>query len=152
MFERMRQAGIQVVEYNPIGSGADPDHRDHRKLLVIDNRVAITGGLNVTGVYLNQTIGDNPEQMRWRDTDVRSRARSSTIPGPVRQDLVEQHGPPLPPAPARADDAARHAEVEAIDGAPMDDHPVIYETLLSAIALAKTSVHLTTGFFGPPER
>ncbi len=40
--------------------------------------------------------------------------------------------------------------VEAIDGAPNDNHPVIYETLLSAVALAKHSIHLTTGFFGPP--
>ncbi len=153
LFDRMRQAGIQVVEYNPLGSNFDPDHRDHRKLLVIDNRVAITGGLNITGVYLNQTNrGDNPEQMRWRDTDV-------MIEGPVVDQFqtlfikswTEQRGPALPPRPPPPMSTPGTAEIEAIDGAPVDNHPVIYETLLSAVALSRKSVHLTTGFFGPPE-
>jgi cardiolipin synthase len=152
LFDRLRAGGVQVIEYNPLGN-FDLDHRDHRKLLVIDNKVAITGGVNVSGVYLNRTnpSATDPERMRWRDTDVQ-------IEGPAVgqfEDLfaktwTEQNGPPLgspPPAPRVMHGSAI---VEAIDGAPVDNHPVIYETLLSAIALAKKSVHLTTGFFGPP--
>lgn len=153
LFEQLRAAGVQVVEFNPIGSHLDPDHRDHRKLLVIDGAVAITGGVNVTGVYLNQTntSSTDPEQMKWRDTDV-------AIEGPVVEQFeqlfvktwAEQNGKPLDTAPAGSRVMKGSAVVEAIDGAPVDDHPVIYETLLSAIALAKRSIHLTTGFFGPP--
>jgi len=39
--------------------------------------------------------------------------------------------------------------VQAIDGAPDNGQPLIYRTLLATIALARTSVHLTTGFFVP---
>ncbi len=39
--------------------------------------------------------------------------------------------------------------VQAIDGAPDNGQPLIYRTLLAAIALSQTSVHLTTGFFVP---
>lgn len=152
LFDKLRAAGVQIVEFNPIGSHLDLDHRDHRKLLVIDDQLVITGGLNITGVYLNRTNrSDNPEQMRWRDTDVE-------IEGPVVAQFqtlflktwTAQKGaalpaPPPPPAAMRGP-----ALVEAIDGAPNDNHPVIYEALLSAVALSKRSIHLTTGFFGPP--
>ena len=152
LFDRLRAGGVQVVQYNPLGSNLDPDHRDHRKLLVTDGRVAITGGVNVTGVYLNRAATSNdPEDMKWRDTDVR-------IEGPVVaqfEDLfvktwTAQHGPTLSAAPPTPGFIRGPAIVQAIDGAPVDDHPVIYETLLSAIALAKSSIHLTTGFFAPP--
>ena len=152
LFDRLRAGGVQVVQYNPLGSNLDPDHRDHRKLLVTDGRVAITGGVNVTGVYLNRAATSNdPEDMKWRDTDVR-------IEGPVVvqfEDLfvktwAAQNGPTLNPAPSTPGFIRGPAIVQAIDGAPVDDHPVIYETLLSAIALAKSSIHLTTGFFAPP--
>ncbi len=153
LFDQLRAGGVQVVEFNPIGSHFDPDHRDHRKLLVVDNKVAITGGVNVTGVYLNRTntSAADPERMRWRDTDVQ-------IEGPSVQQFealfaktwAAQHGPTLPPPPPGAQAMCGAALVEAIDGAPADNHPVIYETLVAAVALAKSSVHLTTGFFGPP--
>jgi cardiolipin synthase len=153
LFDRLRAGGVEVVEYNPLGSSLDPDHRDHRKLLVLDGELVITGGVNVTRVYLNNGApdSDDPEKMVWRDTDV-------SIEGPVVQQFEDlfvktwaaQKGPTLDPAPPAPGFIRGPAIVEAIDGAPVDDHPVIYETLLSAIALAKTSIHLTTGLFAPP--
>jgi cardiolipin synthase len=153
LFDQLRAGGVEVVEFNPIGSGLDLDHRDHRKLLVIDNRLVITGGVNITGVYLNRvnTSPSDPEQMRWRDTDIE-------IEGPVASEFealfaktwAAQKGPALLEPPSAPTTMSGPAVVQAIDGAPQDNHPVIYETLLSAVALAKRSVHLTTGFFGPP--
>lgn len=157
LFDQLRRGGVQVVEYNPLGNvaklGLDVDHRDHRKLLVIDGELAITGGVNVTGVYLNEagSASKKPDDMKWRDTDVE-------IEGPVvaqfeilfQKTWEQQKGPALPPAPPTPGIMRGPAIVQAIDGAPVDDHPVIYETLLSAFALAKSSIHLTTGFFAPP--
>jgi cardiolipin synthase len=156
LFDRLRAGGVQVVTYNPMGEGGkfvlDVNRRDHRKLLVVDGRVVITGGVNVTGAYLNPkgSASDDPDRMHWRDTDVR-------IEGPVAAqfDAIwektwrEQHGPALPPAPPAPDTPRGTVIVQAIDGSPVDGHPVIYETLLAAFALAKSSIHLTTGFFVP---
>ena len=61
-----------------------------------------------------------------------------------------QKGPALPEPPPPPTAMRGPSLVQAIDGAPNDNHPVIYETLLSTVALAKHSIHLTTGFFGPP--
>jgi cardiolipin synthase len=156
LFDQLRRAGVQVVSYTPFGADGkldvDLNRRDHRKLLVTDGTTVVTGGVNVTGAYLNPkgSVSAEPEKMEWRDTDVR-------FEGPVAAQFEalwettwkEQHGPPLDPAPATPGFVRGRSIVQAIDGAPVDGHPVIYETLLAAIALAKSSIHLTTGFFAP---
>lgn len=56
-FERMKQAGVKVLPFNPVSpervvrKGVALDHRDHRKLIVVDGRVAFVGGINISDVY-----------------------------------------------------------------------------------------------------
>jgi phosphatidylserine/phosphatidylglycerophosphate/cardiolipin synthase-like enzyme len=78
MFDRMRAAGCEVLEYNPIGElrrywRMDRiTRRDHRKMLVVDRRVAFTGGMNIGDFWLPREAGGEG----WRDVMVR-------IEGPV---------------------------------------------------------------------
>ena len=156
LFDRLRQGGVNVLEYNPLAPNArvpiSINARDHRKLLCVDGRIAITGGVNVSRVYEN--AGGDPaadaSEQAWRDTDVR-------IEGPVAAQFEhyftetwrDQKGPPIgapPPAPRAF---AGGVTVQAIDGAPDNGQPLIYRTLIAAIALARRSVHLTTGYFVP---
>ncbi|ALM82078.1 phosphatidylserine/phosphatidylglycerophosphate/cardiolipin synthase family protein [Bordetella sp. N] len=56
LFKRMRDAGVQVVVFNPVDpvrakAGWAPNNRDHRKLLVVDGRVGFLGGINISSVY-----------------------------------------------------------------------------------------------------
>src|SRR3984957_4885431 len=78
-FKRMRRAGIQVVEFDPLNPFAAgfhwaPIHRDHRKLMIVDGTIAITGGINISGVYSSGlTKRKNSADSilnSWRDTDV----------------------------------------------------------------------------------
>jgi cardiolipin synthase len=56
-FDGLKQAGIEVAEFNPVSAakviekGIELDHRDHRKLVVVDGRVAFLGGINISKVY-----------------------------------------------------------------------------------------------------
>lgn len=159
LFQRMRAGGVNVVTYNPLDPAEmktlDINKRDHRKLLVIDDHEVFTGGVNIAQVYENRHASyqapQNPKQLPWRDTDVE-------ITGPVAgsfenlflQTWTEQKGGALPPAPPPVAAAMGDSSVQALDGSPRDGHPAIYKTLLVAIAAARRSVHLTTGFFGPP--
>lgn len=65
----MVSAGIKAHPVNPFGMGLTLryNNRDHRKLLVVDGRVAFTGGLNIADEYVNLTspLG------HWKDTVVR---------------------------------------------------------------------------------
>lgn len=156
LFERLRAGGVQTLEFNPLAPNGrvaeNPDHRDHRKLLCVDGRIVVTGGVNITKVYQNPPGAPTtqPDDAAWRDTDVR-------IEGPVAaqfealfmQTWAEQNGPPLAPPPKTPQAARGPFPVLAIGGAPAEGDPLIYRTLLAAVALAQRSVHLTSGFFAP---
>ncbi len=159
LIERLRAGGIRVVEYHPLGvfSGLtlDINRRDHRKLLVVDNAVAITGGININRVYdirRHNRHGKpiSPDELAWRDTDVRiTGPAAEQFEGIFAQTWADQHGPPLPPPPPPPTAHQGSAVVQAIDGTPTQHRALIYRTLLVMISLARTSIHLTTGFFAP---
>ena len=55
-FQRLRDGGIHVVEFDPKNPlKAHGNWRliksDHRKILIVDGKVAITGGVNISQVY-----------------------------------------------------------------------------------------------------
>ena len=65
----LREEGIEIVEYSPIRFPW-VNHiygRDHRKIVVIDGKIAYTGGMNVADYYIKGT-----EQVgEWRDMHCR---------------------------------------------------------------------------------
>ena len=65
----LREDGIEIVEYSPIRFPW-VNHiygRDHRKIVVIDGKIAYTGGMNVADYYIKGT-----EQVgEWRDMHCR---------------------------------------------------------------------------------
>ena len=156
LFDRLRKGGVRVLEFNPLRPNdrvpVEVNKRDHRKLLCVDGRVAITGGVNISSVYRNtpKPRGADSSEQAWRDTDVR-------IEGPVvaqfgryfMETWRQQRGPAIadpPPTPATQPGTT---VMQAIDGAPDSEQPLIYRTLLAAITLSQRSIHLTTGFFVP---
>lgn len=169
LFEHLQAKGVHVVEYNPIDPTSIIDssfnHRDHRKLLIVDGRVAFTGGLNVSQLYrtkLNikhkfhaeekyeKDEAPDPEKSPWRDTHV-------MIEGPVVEQFEnlfvqtwkEQEGEPeITPFPVSKEKRG-NLWVEALDGTPDQERFTIYRSLLVNMKLAQKSIHLTTAFFVP---
>jgi cardiolipin synthase len=160
-FERLTEGGIAVLEFNPLNPLMTKkawllNNRDHRKLLVVDGRVAFIGGINISNVYSSGSVAKRPAGSRgstdaWRDTDLR-------IEGPVVSELQKQfigtwekqHGKPLaakayfPALKARGKDIVR-----AIASTPDDPFSLIYLTLISAINNAEKQVKLTHAYFVP---
>ncbi len=67
--KKIRSKGVEIYKYDPIRFPF-VNHvfkRDHRKIVVIDGRVAYTGGMNVADYYLNGT----PQVGSWRDMHMR---------------------------------------------------------------------------------
>ena len=55
-FQGLIDNGVKTLEYNPVNplraaAGWDVNQRDHRKLIVVDGRIAFLGGINVSSVY-----------------------------------------------------------------------------------------------------
>jgi cardiolipin synthase len=175
-FKRMTEAGIRVLEFNPINpltakKGWEANSRDHRKLLIADGQVAFLGGINISSVYSGGSskpqyggskknrLSDAPvppdeREPPWRDTHLR-------VEGPVvaqfQQMFLEtwkkQKGDPLParnylpPLTPKGKDVVR-----AIGSSPDDEYNVIYVTLISAIRSAESTVYLTNAYFVPDPR
>ncbi len=74
--QRLRQAGVELALYNPLhyGSLRRSLFRDHRKLLLLDGRIAFTGGAGITDEFARP-----PQQRGWHETRVEVR-------GPVLRD------------------------------------------------------------------
>jgi cardiolipin synthase len=62
----MSKAGVQVERYNPLVWYALTriNHRDHRKLLIVDGRVGFTGGAGIADVWKGNARGPG----EWRDS------------------------------------------------------------------------------------
>ena len=63
----MRNAGIKICAFNKLRASVNANNRDHRKIVVIDGKVAFTGGLNIGDEYINVThpLG------HWKDTGMK---------------------------------------------------------------------------------
>ena len=160
-FTALQAAGVAVLEYNPVNPlQAHGDwalnQRDHRKLLVVDGRVAFLGGINISSVYSGGSFASASRvhadgSATWRDTDLR-------VEGPVVADMQRlfiatweaQHGPPLAPRAYFPQlEVAGDAVVRAIGSSPDEPFSLIYATLLSAIGSAETSIRITNAYFVP---
>ncbi len=68
-FGELRSHGVKVVPFHPLArwfAGFPFRSRNHRKLLVVDGRVAFIGGLNIAREYASRSDGGSG----WRDTQV----------------------------------------------------------------------------------
>ena len=171
-FDRLRAAGVQVLQFNPVNPlearrGWRVNNRDHRKIVIVDGRVAFTGGINISNVYSSSPRARHsgsgsapfgsegshpgPKEPGWRDTNVR-------IAGPAVAGLQKlflamwkrQGGAPLPernwfPTMKPQGDQL----VRIIDSGPDDALPAIYATYIAAIRYAQKTVHLTMAYFVP---
>ena len=162
MFDKLRDAGAQVLAFNPIDPrtmrvGWSPNNRDHRKILVVDGRIGMTGGVNLEKVYENPKHAGLPDdcdatKAHWRDTAIR-------IEGPAVAELQRlflstwhgQNGEPKKPAryfpalPRRGDETVR-----IMGSAPGDKRPLYFISLMTAVLGADTRAWLSTGYFVPP--
>ena len=160
-FDRLRQGGIEVLEFNPINPLKARqewlvNNRDHRKLLVVDGRTAFIGGINISSVNsVGSVIGRTPvsagHSVAWRDTDLQ-------IEGPAAGEFQKlfmvtwekQHGKPLAAKEYFPTLTAQGKEiVRAIGSTPDDPYSLMYMTLISAIGNAEKQVCLTNAYFVP---
>lgn len=66
---RLRENGVKIVAFNPIHLSFDMryNNRSHRKITVIDGKIAYTGGLNLADEYVNKKV----KHGHWKDTAVK---------------------------------------------------------------------------------
>ncbi|KAF3999616.1 cardiolipin synthase [Glaciimonas immobilis] len=161
-FERMRSAGIKLVEFNPVNPlkriGAwRLNNRDHRKILVVDGKTAFTGGVNISAAYANSSLFRSQKNTHgiigWRDTHImiegpaaaflqlsfmRTWARQGT------EDLPDlAYFPPL----QKSGDKVVRVLISRPDG-----DFILYKAYMQALQNAKKTIHITTPYFAPDQQ
>ncbi|WP_041741894.1 cardiolipin synthase [Collimonas fungivorans] len=163
-FERMRAAGIKLIEFNPVNplkrfGRWQLNHRDHRKILVVDGKIGFTGGVNISAAYANSSLfrsrrrastGAGPGTIGWRDTHLQ-------IEGPAVASLQllfmqtwgTQHAEDLPDLDYFPKlDNAGDKTVHVLSTQPDSDYS-LYKAYILAIQQARKSIHITTPYFTP---
>ncbi|MGX5652396.1 cardiolipin synthase B [Hydrogenophaga sp. YM1] len=167
-FQRLKDGGVAVCEFNPINPVRRPGywgitHRDHRKLLVVDQQVAFTGGINISRVYGSGSAswrrsappaGASPIDDGWRDTQIELRGPVVPALAKVFETTWREQGCPgglgePPDKPLAAEPGERVVKVLASD--PRDDGNRIYTALVAAIDAAQVEVHIAMAYFAPGE-
>ena len=66
--KEMEKRGIQCKVFMPLKPvlSTSQNNRDHRKILIVDGKVAFTGGINLADEYINQRVRFG----HWKDTAV----------------------------------------------------------------------------------
>ncbi|GGI17282.1 cardiolipin synthase [Oxalicibacterium faecigallinarum] len=158
-FNRLRDAGVALVEFNPINPFArfgrwKLNNRDHRKILVVDGKIAFTGGINITNEYSSGSLfgarSKNKTDLGWRDTHIRVEGPAvasfqwlfmQTWASQRNDDLTQRnYFPPLT--------AVGNKIVRVIASEPGSDYEV-YKAYVLAMQEAKKTIHITNSYFVP---
>jgi cardiolipin synthase len=147
----MRSAGVQIREYNaPRWSNLGRlNNRTHRKLLVVDGRVAFTGGAGIADAW----TGDAGSPAHWRDNHYRlegpavAQMQSAFSDNWLQATGTVLHGcdffPPLEPA--------GDMSAQVFTASPGGGARSMQMMYLLSIAAASRSVRLAAAYFVPDE-
>jgi cardiolipin synthase len=145
-------AGCHLATFRPLGrwvSVGRHNKRNHRRVLVADGRVAITGGSGVSEKW----TGDGRLDGHWRDTDVR-------IEGPAARNIQSAFFENWREATGELLGGDRYlsngrpsgqTRAQVIKSSPAGGYDM-YTMYLLAIASARRSVYLTNPYFLPDDR
>ncbi|HEY1406886.1 MAG TPA: cardiolipin synthase [Spirochaetota bacterium] len=153
MFNYMKRNGVEVIEYHPFlpwRKYFNITLRDHRKILVIDGKIAYVGGINIGKEY----AGIKYNGGNWRDTHLR-------IEGPAVKEIqfffienwYRQGGSIIQfdlhfPAISKKGNTL----LMIISTRSRKKIQPIIETYYSAISTAKKSIYITNAYFVPDRK
>ncbi len=154
--DRLRSAGVRVLPFRPLRFDVVSKkivralfRRNHRKTLIVDGRLAFTGGMNISNDYAPANDGG----MGWRDTQVRVAGTAARV---LEQQFLaiwsHERGPPY--------DAKRFLQTGIASNPRLrflsnEFHPArrnLRREFLRTFAAAKERILLTQAYFVPPRR
>ena len=145
----LRDAGVQVIQYNPLVwySPLRLNHRNHRKLLIVDGTVGFTGGVGFSDLW--QGNADSPEH--WRDShfqlegpavgQMQAAFMDNWMKSSSRVLDTEEYFPALSLA---GDDLA-----QVFYSGPKDGAESVRLMYLLSIAAARKNIRLSASYFVP---
>jgi cardiolipin synthase A/B len=147
----LSNAGGHVAAFLPVLNPAYRlriNLRNHRKILIVDGRMAFSGGLNIGDEY----IGKDPNFGYWRDTFFR--VQGQAVDSLQRVFLEDWHfateeavrGPNYYP---RWTDSPGNSVVQVVHSGPDSEYKAIRETYFAGILRGRKRVWIASPYFVP---
>ena len=151
--KKLNEIGVETSRFLPIRFGKflnSINYRNHRKIIVVDDEIAFTGGINVSDKYVK---GD-PNLGVWHDTHLQ-------IQGPVVHSLqtifamdwflITEDEDILDTAYFAPDQKTGEATVQIVHSGPDSDFSAARQLFFSMINEAKDYVYITNPYIIPGE-
>jgi cardiolipin synthase A/B len=148
----LNEAGCEVADYRPVTPWTieRANYRNHRRILVVDGRIGMTGGSGTSGKW----SGDGKLKGHWRDTDVRVEGPVvHQLQGAFAENWLEATGVALggvdyfPRAEGRG-----QVDAHVVRSSPAGGSVGMYTMFLLAIASARQSIYITNPYFVPDDK
>ncbi len=147
-FQHLVAKGAKIAGFHPFRLFSlrfNLNFRNHRKILLVDDNIAFTGGTNIGKEYLGRL---SPTQ--WLDYTVR-------VEGPVARQLQDVFcadwyfttDEDLKPSDATMNGSFGDAVVQVLESGPDTEFKALYQSMFMAISQAKKEILLTTPYFIP---
>ena len=151
LVQRMKDAGVRVHRYRPLHwyNIARMNNRTHRKLLIVDGAVALTGGVGIA----DQWDGHAEDPEHWRDMHFEltgpavAQFQAAFNDNWIKATGEVLHGPDYFPPLQRTGDADAHLFIASPTGGSESMHLMV----LMAVAAADHTIDLEAAYFVPDE-
>jgi len=151
LLDKLTEGGVNVHHYRPLRwyNLSRVNNRTHRKLLVVDGRIAFTGGIGVA----DQWLGNAQSPDHWRDSHYRvegpavAQFQAAFNDNWIKTTGLVLNGPKYFPELTPAGDTDGHMFIASPTGGSESMH-LMY---LMAIAAAQESIDLAASYFVPDE-
>ncbi len=142
----LQKKGIQATSFNPMRLHINfaMNYRDHRKLVIIDGKIAYTGGMNIADEYINLVSPFG----HWQDAVVR--LTGGTIDSMIvtfLENWMFSTGEDLAIGQYKGKhDLVKGGRIIAFDDSPLDNELTTKNVFLQMISNATRSVMITTPY------
>ncbi|WP_291968057.1 cardiolipin synthase [Maribacter sp.] len=150
--KKLLEIGVEVYSFLPFKFGRyfySLNFRNHRKIIVVDGKIAFTGGINVSDKYLKGQVGLG----KWHDMHLKLIGAAATQLDQVfMTDWYLVSTKLLEPISIKQNDSIEpiaNELVQIVAGGPDDDFPVLEQTYFSMINMAKNYIYITNPYIIP---
>jgi cardiolipin synthase A/B len=148
-WKEMKRRGVEARLFNPLFPHLlFQPFRDHRKILVVDRRVAFTGGMNIADEY-GSGVGSSTGP--WRDTHARVEGPAAWELAVVFAEAWRRAGGSLEFEPL-SPPAAAGASILVLDSRPGRGYEETASALAAIVGAAREKVWITNAYFAPRAR